>query len=130
VIAGTETVFKQAGSRVGLPVLFLLASMLCASGSQELIFDEIHSSCIDLARYDTNKHELTVRFAQRREFYSYRQVPLEVWSRLKQLNVKGSGVGTYFVETVVNHPETFPYVQLESPKFRVKPPKQKAGDSK
>ena len=122
---------------MGLPSLLLLGIFLlprvdfAAERKAVLTFQEFESSCIDLGHYDAKAKQLTVRFVNRNteRFYRYSNVPAEVWKRLNQLNETG-GVGEYLNETVVQHPEKFPYQELTIHKFKTIPKKKRAGDSK
>jgi hypothetical protein len=108
-----------------------VAVALTASELSRMNFRSINSTCIDLAHYQTNRHQLTVRFTNgnKERFYRYSKVPTNVWNRILELDVKGKGgVGTYFVETVVEHPKEYPFevIWLNEPPLE----KKKAGDSK
>jgi len=96
-----------------------------------LTFQEFESSCIDLGHYDEKVRQLTVRFVNRNteRFYRYSNVPAEVWKQLKALNETG-GVGNYLNDTVVQHPEKYPFKELMIQSFKSIPKKKKAGDSK
>jgi hypothetical protein len=127
----------KAGSAMGLPFL-LLAGILLAPhvtpAAQEktgLAFQEFESSCIDLGHYDARAKQLTVRFVNRNteRFYRYSNVPAAIWKKLKALNETG-GVGEYLNETIVQHPEKYPYQELVIRQFKTIPKKKRAGDSK
>ena len=131
-------VFAKAGSLVGLPLLFLAAVLLTVSPAtlvaQEgtvLTFQEFESSCIDLGHYDAKAKTLTVRFVGKtpERFYRYSNVPAELWKKLKALNETG-GVGEYLNETIVQHPEKYPFKELTIRSFKTTPKKKKAADSK
>jgi hypothetical protein len=94
-------------------------------------FLELNSRCIDLSHYDPKRRQLTVRFVNPNPllFYSYAKVPPEMWRKMKQLNATG-GLGTYFNETVVQHPEKYPFEPQTIRHFRTRRGKEKAGDSK
>ena len=123
---------SQAGPVMGLPFLLLvgifLLSSVCLQAAEKkmLIFQEFESSCIDLGHYDARSKELTVRFINRNteRFYRYSNVPVEVWKRLNKLNETG-GVGEYLNETVVQHPEKFPFKELRILSFKTIPKKKK-----
>ena len=119
----------KAGSKWSLPFLFVAAAAMAGELS-DVKFRSINSTCIDLAHYQTNRHELTVRFTNgsKDRFYRYSKVPLDIWSRIIELDAEGKGVGNYFVATVVEHPKQFPFEVIWLPK----PPaeKKKAEDSK
>jgi hypothetical protein len=116
----------KAGSRVSLP--FLLAALLTveqrlSAGTVEdqvLEFHSITSTCIDLARYDAKRKQLTVRYvgSDEDEFYRYDKVLPAIWERIMTLNKTG-GVGTYFVTTVQQHPEQFPFQKMTIRSFKI-----------
>lgn len=122
---------------MGLPFsllagIFVVASVTFAAEKKTMLaFQEFESSCIDLGHYDPKSRELTVRFVNRNSerFYRYSNVSAEIWNKLNTLNEKG-GVGEYLNETVVQHPEKYPYHELSIQKFKTIPRKKKAGDSK
>lgn len=119
----------KAGSKWSLPFLFVAAAAI-SSELSDVKFRAISSTCIDRAHYETNRQELTVRFTNgdRNRFYRYTKVSTNVWNRILELDAKGKGgVGTYFVETVVEHPKEFPFKVLW---LEDRPPtKKKAVDS-
>ena len=127
----------KAGSAMGLPFLLLAGILLVSSATfaaekkTVLAFQEFESSCIDLGHYDAKTKELTVRFVNRNveRFYRYSNVPAEIWKKLNGLNETG-GVGEYLNETVVQHPEKYPYKELTIHSFKTIPKKKKAADSK
>ena len=129
--------FAKAGLIVSLPFL-LPAAPLPPFGASSLakekaliIFQEFESSCIDLGCYDEKRRQLTVRFVNRNteRFYRYSNVPSSIWKRLNALNQTG-GVGNYLNETVVQHPQKYPFEELTIQSFKTVSKKQKAGDSK
>lgn len=128
---------SQAGPAMGLSFLLLVGILLLPSVSLRaeeklvLTFQEFESSCIDLGHYDAKAKELTVRFVNRNteRFYRYSNVPTDVWTKLRTLNETG-GVGEYLNETVVQHPEKYPFKELAIRSFKTIPKKKKAGDSK
>jgi hypothetical protein len=134
---GRRQFMAKAGSLVSLPFLLATAAFFQSgansSAKEDAVptFQEFESSCIDLGHYDSKKKELTVRFIGKKpeRFYRYSDVPAEIWKKLNALNEKG-GVGEYLNETVVQHPEKFPYEELTIQKFKTIPKKKKAGDSK
>ena len=130
-------IFAKAGLIVSLPFL-LPAAPLPPFGASSLakekaliIFSEFESSCIDLGFYDEKRRQLTVRFVNRNteRFYRYSNVPGRVWKKLNALNQTG-GVGNYLNETVVQHPQKYPFEELTIQSFKTLSKKQKAGDSK
>ena len=122
---------------MGLPFLLLLGLFLLpglGSRAEEkavLTFQEFESSCIDLGHYDAKAKELTVRFVNRNteRFYRYSNVPPDVWKKLNGLNETG-GVGEYLNETIVQHPEKYPFKEFSIRSFKTIPKKKRAGDSK
>jgi hypothetical protein len=78
-----------------------------------LTFRAFKSSCIGLGRYDPGKKELTVQFNNRdpQRSYRYSKVSSTIWKKLNVLNQTG-GVGEYFNETVVQHPERYPFEEI------------------
>lgn len=131
-----------AGSILGLPFLFSPHSLLTKAAEPQntvpLTFEQFASSCIDLGSYAPRKRELTVHFTGRNpgRFYRYSNVKPEVWEKLLALN-KSGGVGSYLNETIVQHPESFPFEVVRIQEFKIskaaqneRPKKQKAGDSK
>jgi hypothetical protein len=130
-------IIRKAGPVMGLPFLLLIGILVlpsvCLSAEKKLVptFQEFESSCIDLGLYDAKAKELTVRFVNRNteRFYCYSNVPAEVWKNLKTLNEIG-GVGEYLNETVVQHPEKYPFKELRILSFKTIPKKKKAEDSK
>ena len=130
--------FAKAGSAMSLPFL-LLAALFLQSGVSSLAkegpvlaFQEIESTCINLAHYDAKARQLTVRFVDRDtdQFYRYSKVPAEVWRRIKSLNESDGSVGNYLTTTVVQHPENYPFEKISIQKFKTIPRKKKAGNSK
>jgi len=127
----------QADLLQGLPFLLLLASIMfmpvwsVKAQTPILTFQEIASTCIDLANYDEKTKTLTVRFVNRdsERFYRYSKVPVRVWKKILDLDQTG-GVGTYFTETVVRHSETYLFERVIIPSFKVAPKKKTAKDSK
>jgi hypothetical protein len=127
---------SQAGPRLGLPFLILIGLLFAGLGFGEedkgvIAFQEFESSCIDLGHYDEKARQLTVRFVNRNteRFYCYSNIPASIWEKLRTLNETG-GVGSYLNDTVVRHPEQYPFKELNIRKFKTIPPKRKAGDSK
>lgn len=123
---------------MGLPFFLLVILIFLQSGidarAEEktvLTFQEFESSCIDLGHYDAKAKELTVRFVNRNieRFYRYSNVPAELWKKLTALNETG-GVGEYLNETIVQHPEKYPFKELTIRSFKTMPKKKKAGDPK
>jgi hypothetical protein len=128
---------RRAGPAVGLP-LFLFTTLLLQSGvsllakeEEVLTFQEIGSTCIDLAHYDAKTKQLTVRFVDRDtdRFYRYSKVPTAIWKKVRELNEAG-GVGNYFTSMLVQHPEKYPFEKVIIRNFKTIPKKKKAGDSK
>jgi len=119
-----------AGQKFGLLFPLLAFSAFTADISIPT-FQTISSTCIDLASYETNANRLTVRFAggNKEKFYRYSNVSTNVWSQILKSNSKGAGVGTYFVETVVNHPRQFPYEIIWLSSTTVSSTNKKAEDS-
>lgn len=121
----------------GLPfslILCLLVSSNTFAGdstNQSLTFHIFKSTCLDLGHYDERRKLLTVRFVNgdRERFYRYSHVPEKTWKKLQQLNEKG-GVGAYFTDTIVAHPEKFPYERLIMKSFGTLPTKQKSTKTK
>jgi hypothetical protein len=128
----------KAGSAMGLPLLLLVAlfvhygASLQANENAVLTFQEIESTCINLAHYDAKAKRLTVRFVDRDtdQFYRYSKVPADVWMRIKSLNETKGSVGNYFTSTVVQHSEKYPFEKIFIERFKIIPKKKKAGDSK
>ena len=122
----------RAGQTLGLLFLLLTAIAATAADASHPVFLPVTSTCIDMASYETNRHELTVRFTggSKDKFYRYANVPTNIWSQILELNRKGAGVGTYFVETVVNQPKRFPYEIVWMPSSTNQAKSKKAGDSK
>ena len=122
----------RAGPTFGLLFLFLLAIAAPAAEVSHPAFQPISSTCIDLASYETNQHELTVRFTggSKDKFYRYSNVSTNIWSQILRLNGKGTGVGAYFIETVVDHPKTFPFEIVWQPAPIIAGKNKKAEDSK
>ena len=126
----------KAGLIVSLPFLFLVTSPLLSSVSSSakeealMTFQEFESSCIDLGCYDEKAKQLTVRFANRNpgRFYRYSNVPVRIWKKLNALNQTG-GVGSYLNDTVVQHPEKYPFKELTIQGFKTIPKSKKAGNS-
>jgi len=131
-------IFAKAGLIVSLP--FLLAAIdlppfsVSSLAKEEalLVFQEFESSCIDLACYDEKARQLTVRFMNRNteRFYRYSNVPTRVWRKLNALNASKGGVGSYLNDTVVQHPEKYPFKELMIQSFKTVPKNKKAGDSR
>ena len=128
---------SKAGPVVGLPFFLLIGILLlpsvCLQAEEKVVptFQEFESSCIDLGHYDEKVRQLTVRFVNRNteRFYRYSNVSAEVWKKLNLLNQSG-GVGEYLNETIVQHPEKYPFEELTIRSFTTIPKKKKAGDSK
>jgi hypothetical protein len=122
----------EIGSIVSLSFWFFMtfASPLRAE-EKTMTFQEFHSSCIDLGHYDAKTKDLTVRFVNRNteRFYRYLNVPSVVWKKLKILNETG-GVGEYLNDTIVRHPENYPFKELTIRSFKTAPTKKKAGNSR
>ena len=122
---------------MGLPFLLLVAFLLPSGVNCEakeeavLAFQQVESTCIDLAHYNAKAKQLTVRYVDRDtdRFYRYSKVPGSIWKKLLQLNQTG-GVGNYFVSTIQQHPEEYPFEKILILKFKVIPKKKRAGDSK
>ena len=129
---GKHSVATRAGSSLNLPFLLLACCLLGATfcrGAEEkraLAFNEFESSCIDLAHYEPESKQLTVRFVNRNtnRFYRYSNVPSAIWEKLKELNAQG-GVGEYLNETIVQHPNKFPFQELTIQTFTRIPAKKK-----
>jgi len=127
----------KAGSQWNLPflfvaMLFLLSGVVSpAKETPVLALQEFESSCIDLGDYNAETKALTVRFVGRKpeRFYRYSNIPISIWKKLTELNETG-GVGEYFTETVVHHPEKYSFEELTIRSFRTIPRKKKAEDSK
>ena len=138
-MSSARKTFAKAGSVTSLPLFLLLVlfGLLQANVAVEakedavITFQEFESNCIDLGHYDAKPKELTVRFVNRNteRFYRYSNVPTEVWKKLKALNETG-GVGEYLNETVVQHPEKYPFKELTIQSFKTIPKKKKARDPK
>lgn len=123
---------------MGLPFFLLLMGILLLPGigfaaEEKTVpsFQQFESSCIDLGHYDEKVRQLTVRFVNRNteRFYRYSNVPAEIWKRLNVLNESG-GVGEYLNETIVQHPEKYPFEELTIRTFKTIPQKKKAENSK
>jgi hypothetical protein len=136
-MTAVQRVIAKAGSAMGLS-FFLSAALLflqcdVSSLAEEVVvtFQEFESSCINLGQYDAKTMELTVRFVGKKpeQFYRYSNVSAEIWKDLNALNDKG-GVGGFLNETVVQHPERYPFKELTIRSFKTISKKKKAGDSK
>ena len=116
--------FTQAGSIMSLPFLWAALDASAAEtpppSGASWTFEEFESNCIDLGHYDRKTRRLTVRFVNknRTRFYRYSHVPPEVWDKMRKLNESG-GVGGYLVETIVQHPDAFPFEELTIPDFKI-----------
>jgi hypothetical protein len=130
-------IFAKAGSVRSLPFLLIIGLFLqsnvntLANEDAVFTFQEIESTCINLAHYDAKTKRLTVRFVDRDtdRFYCYSRISAEIWVTIKALNERDGGVGTYFTTTVVQHPERYPFKKIVIQEFKTIP-KKKAGDSK
>lgn len=120
---------------MGLPFL-LVAALFLQSGVSSLgkdgpvlSFQEIESTCINLAYYDAKTKQLTVRFVDRDtdRFYRYSKVPTKVWRKIKSLNESDGSVGNYFTSTVVQHPEKYPFEKIFIQKFKTIPTSNRVG---
>jgi len=117
---------------MSLPFLFSVVLLLqsgVSSPAEEkavITFQEFESSCIDLGHYDAKANKLTVRFVGKKpdRFYCYSNISAEVWKKLNALNDKG-GVGEYLNETVVQHPEKYPFKEITISSFKTIPKKKK-----
>ena len=130
-------IFAKAGSIVSLPFLLLavtVPSFSVSSLAKEETLPTFPRIRIQLHRswlYDEKARQLTVRFVNRstERFYRYSNVPAKVWKKLNALNQSG-GVGSYLNDTVVQHPEKYPFSELRIQRFKTVPKNKRAGDSK
>ena len=113
----------QAGSILSLPFFWLAlegwAVEIPVPAEGSWTFEEFASSCIDLGHYDPKRRQLTVRFVNKKteRFYRYSNVLPDVWAKMRRLNESG-GVGSYLTETIVQHPQKYPFEELIIRQFK------------